>query len=95
LLPTLVVTGLNQGSETIKLSTNGAIRLDSVNDANLRLSRPTHFGERYILEPLVDFNNVFNASPVIAATTAYGANFLKPSNVLGPFVARFGLKLNF
>jgi hypothetical protein len=95
LLPTVVVTGLNQGSETIKLATNGALRLDSVNDANLRISRPTHLGDRYTLEPLMDLNNLFNSNPVIAKTVAYGANFLKPSNVLGPFVARFGLKLSF
>lgn len=95
ILPTAVFTGLNQGSETVKLATNGAIRLQSVNDVNLRFSRPTSIGDRFTLEPLVDFNNIFDANPVIAVTAAYGPSFLKPSNMLGPFVARFGLKLLF
>jgi hypothetical protein len=87
---------LLQGTETINLAPDGRFRLDSVNDVNLRLSRPTPLRKsRFTLEPMADFNNILNANPVVARTTAYGSNFLKPSNTLNPFVARFGLKVIF
>jgi Carboxypeptidase regulatory-like domain/TonB dependent receptor-like, beta-barrel len=95
-LPTYVVpanVGLTQ-SETIKLAPNGAMRLDSVNDMNLRLARPTSFHDgRMMLEPVVDLNNLTNANPVIARTASWGTNFFRQSNFLNPFVARFGMKL--
>ena len=84
--------GLTQ-SETIKLAPNGAMRLDTINDVNLRLSRPTRLGEHMTLETLCDLNNLTNANPVIARTASWGANFFKQSNFLNPFVARFGMKL--
>jgi hypothetical protein len=95
LLPTYVIpasAGLTQ-SETIKLAPNGAMRLDTINDVNLRLSRPTRLGEHMTLETLCDLNNLTNANPVIARTASWGANFFKQSNFLNPFVARFGMKL--
>jgi hypothetical protein len=87
--------GLNQGPETVKLEGNGSLRYNSVNDVNLRISRPTTITERFTLEPLVDLNNLFNARPITAETVTYGPNFQRPTNFLGPFVARFGCKLNF
>jgi hypothetical protein len=87
--------GLTQGSESVKLAPNGALRYDSINDVNLRLARTTHIGERFILESMCDLNNLFNARPITAVTATYGSSFLKPSNFLGPFVARFGVKLSF
>jgi Carboxypeptidase regulatory-like domain len=95
ILPTNTFGGLTQGSETVKLGGNGSLRYNSVNDTNLRISRPTTITERFTIEPLVDLYNLFNARPIIAETTTAGANFQKPTNFLGPFVARFGCKLNF
>jgi len=95
IVPTNAFGGLAQGSETVKVQSNGSLRYDSVNDVNLRLSRPTNITERITIEPLVDLNNLFNAKPITAETTTIGANFQKPTNFLGPFVARFGCRLNF
>ncbi len=97
LLPTYVVpssAGLGV-SETVKLAPNGTLRLDSVNDVNLRLYRPTSFRDGKItLDTLVDLDNLTDAEPVIARTASWGANFFRQSNYLNPFVARGGLKLS-
>ena len=96
LLPTNLFRGLNQNTETVKLAPNGTLRLDSVDVANLRIARPTLLMEgRLTLEPLVDLFNLTNNNPVLARATSFGPVFLRPSDVLNPFVARFGLKINF
>ncbi|MGE0406109.1 MAG: hypothetical protein AB7O65_07410, partial [Candidatus Korobacteraceae bacterium] len=92
ILPSYTVSGLNL-AESIKLAPNGSERLSDVNLMNLRLSRPTKVTESFTLEPVVDLNNLTNTNAVIAKATTWGANFLRPTNVVNPFVARFGLKL--
>jgi Carboxypeptidase regulatory-like domain len=87
--------GLNQGSETVNLEPNGNLRYPSVNDTNIRVARVTPIGERFTLETNCDLNNLFNVSPTTAETVTYGTAFLKPSTFLGPFIARFGMKLSF
>jgi hypothetical protein len=94
LLPTNVFTGLNQGSETINLMPRGAIRLPNVSVLNLRISRPIRFREvKMGLEPIADLLNVTNNEPITAENTSYGANYLRPTTLVNPFVARFALRL--
>ncbi len=96
LLPTNVFTGLPQGSETISLLPRGAIRLPNIGVLNLRISRPIKFREGKLgLEPIADLLNLTNSEPVTAETTSYGANYLKPTNLVNPFVARIALRLTF
>jgi Carboxypeptidase regulatory-like domain len=96
LLPTNVFTGLNQGSETISLLPRGTIRLPNISVLNLRISRPTKFLEGRIgLEPIADLLNLTNSEPITAENTSYGANYLRPTNLVNPFVARFALRLTF
>jgi hypothetical protein len=87
--------GLKQGSETVNLAPNGNLRYDSVNDTNLRVGRVTSLSERFKLETDCDLNNLFSAAPVTTKTVTYGTAFLKPSNFLGPFIARFQAKVSF
>lgn len=95
--PTAFFSGLAPGqiTEVVNLAQNGQLRYPSVNDTNLRLSRITRMGDRLNVETICDLNNLFNASPVTAETTTYGANFQRPSNFLGPFIARFGVRVSF
>jgi hypothetical protein len=95
LQPTEVFKGLNQGNETVILQPNGTIRLPSVNMLNLRLSKTFTFQDRYKVEPLVDFLNTTNAQTVVAEVTSFGPTYLKPSNTINPFIARFGLRFEF
>ncbi len=49
--PTEVFTGLNQGSETVALLPEGQLRLPAVNLADMRISRPFTWRERWKVEP--------------------------------------------
>ena len=102
--PTLVFTDtrplanreLKQGSETIALQPAGTSRLPSVNLLGLRISRPFNVWEsRLTVEPLVDFLNIGNTHTVVSEVTSFGSSYLKPSDLLHPFVAKFGLRVKF
>jgi hypothetical protein len=94
LQPTNTFTGLNQNSEVVALGTRGSIRLPDVAYFDLRIARPTRIREKILLEPIIDLLNVSNRNPVLAEVTSIGANYLKPSDLLNPFVARFALRLS-
>ena len=95
LQPTEVFKGLNQGNETVILQPNGTIRLPDVNMLNLRFSKTFLFKDRYKAEPLVDLLNTTNAQTVVSEVTSFGPTYLKPSNTINPFIARFGLRFEF
>ena len=102
--PTNSFSGLAPGqiTETVDLGPNGTLRYPSVNDTNLRLARITPIGERFKLETSCDLFNLFNAHPVTAETATEAqlngvnsVNFTRPTNFLGPFIARFNARLSF
>jgi len=86
---------LNQFSETVILQPAGAQRLPSINLLNLRLSREFVFNDRWHLEPMVDLFNLTNAQTVISEVQTFGPVYKFPTNTVGPFLARFGLRFNF
>jgi TonB dependent receptor/Carboxypeptidase regulatory-like domain len=93
--PTAVFENLNQGQVSVVGEQIGKIRLPNVDLVNLRLSRPTHLGDRFNLEPIVDLFNLANANTVISEVPTGGSVFQKPTNQLNPFIARFGLRFSF
>ncbi len=93
--PTQLFTGLAQGSETVALEPQGVLRLPAVNLADVRISRPFKFRERWGVEPVADLFNIGNSNTVTSQVSSYGAVYLRPSGVLNPFVARFGLRVTF
>jgi hypothetical protein len=93
--PTAVFENLNQGQVSVVGEQIGKIRLPNVDIVNLRLSRPTHLGERFSLEPIADLFNIANANTVISEVPTGGSVFQKPTNQLNPFIARFGLRFSF
>jgi Carboxypeptidase regulatory-like domain/TonB dependent receptor len=102
--PTNTFSGLGPGQigETVNLGPNGTLRYPSVNDTNLRLSRITPIRERYSLETSCDLFNLFNSHAITAETATEAqlnginnTNFTRPSNFVGPFVARFNVKVSF
>lgn len=93
--PTEVFTGLGQGSETVALLPQGQLRYPSVNVADMRISRVFTFRERFKLDVMADLFNLGNVNTITAEVASYGANYLKPTGLVNPFVARFGLKLEF
>ena len=93
--PTAVFENLNQGQVLVIGQQIGKIRLPNVDIVNLRLSRPTHLGDRFTLEPIVDLFNLANANTVISEVPVGGSSFEQPTNQLNPFIARFGLRFSF
>jgi len=96
--PTQVFSGqeLPQNSETVALAHAGQVRLPSVNLLSFRISRPFSVWEsRLTVEPLVDLLNIGNSHTVVSEVTSFGSAYLKPSDLLHPFVAKFGLRVKF
>jgi hypothetical protein len=93
--PTAIFENLNQGQVSVIGEPIGKIRLPNVDIVNLRLSRPTHLGDRFTLEPIADLFNITNANTVISEVPTGGSSFERPTNQLNPFIARFALRLSF
>ena len=86
---------LQQFSTTVILEPAGQLRLPSVNLLNIRFAREFVFRDRLRIEPMVDLFNLTNAQTVTSKAQTFGANYLRPFNTINPFLARFGLKVNF
>jgi hypothetical protein len=69
--------------------------LPSVNLLNLRISHEFVLHDRWRIEPVVDLFNLTNAQTVISEAQTVGPVYKFPSNTVGPFLARFGLRFNF
>ncbi|MBW4027412.1 TonB-dependent receptor [Acidipila rosea] len=93
--PTAVFENLNQGQVSVIGDTIGHLRLPNVDIANIRLSRPTHLGDRFTLEPIADLFNIANANTVISEVPTGGSSFRRPTNQLNPFIARFAMRFSF
>ncbi len=93
--PTAVFENLNQGQVSVIGEQIGRLRLPNVDIVNLRISRPTHLGERFNIEPVADLFNLANANTVISEVPTGGSSFRAPVNQLNPFIARFGLRFSF
>lgn len=95
-------TKLNQGSEQIILQPAGGVRLPSVNLLDLRIARDFKVGERFTIKPLIDLFNLTNSQTVISLNQTLpsafndpSSTYLLPNNTINPFIARFGLKIDF
>lgn len=87
--------GLNQGFVSVILQPAGIVRYPSVNLRNVRLSREFVMGDKLHVQPLIDLFNLTNGQTVVSENTVCCSAYLKPSNTINPFIARFGLRVNF
>jgi len=67
---------------------------NGLKQVDIRLSHTFKFG-RTRLQALFDMYNALNSTAILAETTAYGANYRKPTAVLDPRLFKFGLQMNF
>jgi TonB dependent receptor/Carboxypeptidase regulatory-like domain len=86
---------LQQFSTTVILQPAGTLRLPSVNLLNIRFAREFVSRDRVHIEPMVDLFNLTNAQTVTSRAQTFGGNYLRPFNTINPFLARFGLRVNF
>jgi hypothetical protein len=87
------VANLNYGTQRILAEPLGTQQQDLVAIVDLRVERLFDFGGGR-LRAQVDLYNLLNANPVDFMTWASGASYLRPSSVIPPRIARFGVKFD-
>jgi hypothetical protein len=91
----LLVTGLNQGSDTVYVQPRGDDRTEAVTKfLDIRFGKRFNVG-RNRLEATVDLFNVLNANHVLLQTEAVGTTLGRPSRILTPRIIRFGVTARF
>jgi hypothetical protein len=78
---------------TVQLITPMTEFEDRLHQLDLRFAKNIRVG-RTTIRPQFSVFNVFNSSTVLAITTAYGANWLRPTNILAPRIATLGAQIN-
>lgn len=84
-------------SQTITVVPSGSIRLSDTNLADLRLSRPTKFHDRYTLKPEFDVYNLTNSAAVTAVNQSVNnpSLTLKPTTIMPPRLFKVGAEFTF
>lgn len=85
---------LTRGSQAAFLTIRGEERSPAVTMLDLRLSKTFKFGSRR-LSPHIDLFNVTNAPTVATLNSSVGSSYLRPTQIVGPRIFRFGLSLDF
>ena len=67
---------------------------DRIRQLDFRFSRTFRVRNTRV-EPEFDIYNAFNASPVLALNTTYGAAFLRPTQILSGRLLKFGVQVTF
>ncbi|MGE0450113.1 MAG: carboxypeptidase regulatory-like domain-containing protein [Vicinamibacterales bacterium] len=92
---TLVVAGLNQGSDTIYVQQRGADRTQAVKGLlDFRVSKQLKM-RTWTVEPVLDVYNLANANPVLAQNTSIGSTLGVPTQILAPRLVRVSVKATF
>lgn len=82
------------GSATVTLLEPNTLYGDRLNQTDLRLARLFRYG-RTRFQVMADIYNVFNANPVLAYNTTFGAEWLRPTDVLQGRLVKIGGQLQF
>ncbi|MBI4477134.1 MAG: hypothetical protein HY654_08160, partial [Acidobacteria bacterium] len=89
------VSGLQQGTETVRVQPRGDDRTDTVNKfVDIRFAKRFTI-ERRRIELTADLFNALNANHVLAQNEAVGSALGRPSRILAPRVIRFGVTVNY
>ena len=92
---TLIVTGLNQGSETVYVQQRGEDRTEPVKGLlDFRVSKLLR-ARAWTFEPVLDLYNITNANPVLNQNTAVGSTLGTPTLILAPRLIRLSVKASF
>jgi hypothetical protein len=91
---TLLITGLNQGTATIRTEEPGSRRLPDTNNLDFRLEKSFYY-RNFRLSMMLDVFNLFNQSREVNIYSNAGVNFGKPTEICIPRSFRAGLRLFF
>lgn len=86
---------LNQGSVTVRLGPYGQFQGPVVPVWNLKVSRPTHIRERYLIEPDIELFNLNNSSAATSTSYTLGSTFNEVTGILAPRIFRIGVRGQF
>jgi hypothetical protein len=67
-----------QGGETINLASPGQVRTDRLNQFDVSLKRTFKFRDKYVIEPTIQFFNVFNTNAIVTQGVAVPAAYAAP-----------------
>ena len=82
------------GTATIELIEPNTLFEDRIRQVDFRVSKSFRIGP-VRLQGQFDIFNAFNASPILAENTRYGASWQQPTQILGARLFKFGAQLNF
>ena len=82
------------GSANISLIQPATSFSDRINQVDLRLSRPLKIRTVRVSANL-DLYNVFNQNTPLVINTAYGDNWLRPTQIMDGRLAKFGVQVDF
>jgi len=88
-----LATGVN-GVASVQLIEPGTMYDERLYQLDLRASKLFRFG-RSRLQANVDLYNAANAGAILSINTTYGANWMRPTNVLQGRLLRLGGQLDF
>jgi hypothetical protein len=78
---------------TVQLITPNTQFEDRLHQFDLRIAKSIRYHATTI-RPQFSIFNLFNSSAVLGITTAYGANWLRPTSILAPRIATIGAQIN-
>jgi hypothetical protein len=84
--------GFNYGNQRVLAEPIGTRRQDNVTLLDVRVEKIFRLPRGTKLSGFLDIFNMFNANPEQNITLSSGSNFLRPSNIVPPRIARFGAK---
>ena len=67
---------------------------DRITQLDVRVAKAIRVG-RARLQGLLDIYNIFNGSSILAINTTYGSAWLRPQEILGARLFKFGVQVDF
>ncbi len=90
-----IVAALNYSSaQTVLVEPIGTRRQDTVNIVDIRTEKQLRLAQKVRLGLFLDVFNLFNSNTAVNIIWQSGASFEKASTVLGPRIAKFGVKVD-
>ncbi len=91
---TILANCLNYGTQIILIEPIGTRRQDTVSVFDFRVEKQLAFGPTARLGLFFDLFNTFNSNTAVNINWRSGASFEKPTTVLGPRIAKFGVRFD-
>jgi hypothetical protein len=86
--------GFNYGTQAVLAEPLGTRRQDNVTLLDVRVEKVIRLPRSATLAGFLDIFNMTNANPEQNITWSSGTSFLRPSNIVPPRLARFGVKFD-